>query len=343
MKTLVTGGGGFLGKALSFRLKERGYEVRSIARNDYPELRDRGIETVRGDIADKDAVIAAAQGCQAVFHTAAKAGIWGSYEDFYRTNVTGTANVIEACQVNKISKLIFTSSPSVIHAGKDIEGSDESLPYPKHFSGHYPTTKALAEQLVLKANCDSLKTVALRPHLIWGPGDNHVIPHFIARARSGKLRLIGGPTKLVDTVYIDNAVEAHILALEKLMTGASCAGKPYFITQGEPIPVNDFVNRVLACAGMEPVKKSIAPWVVHLAGGVLEMLFTITRRSDEPVMTRGLANHLTTSHWFSIEGARRDLGYVPGVDLNEGMRRLTTYLTEISEKSSPSTKPVKGR
>ncbi len=187
MKALVTGGGGFLGKAIVKLLLARGDQVRSFSRNTYPALAELGVEQQSGEIGDAAAVVRAVEGCDIVFHVAAKAGVWGPYEEFYRANVLGTRNVIEACRQHGIRRLVYTSSPSVVFDGTDMEGVDESVPYPEHFEAFYPQTKAEAEQLVLQANDDTLATVALRPHLIWGPEDNHLVPRILERGARGRL------------------------------------------------------------------------------------------------------------------------------------------------------------
>ena len=210
MKALVTGGGGFLGKAIVLKLLERGDEVCSFSRGDYPELRKLGVDVVRGDISDAESVGAAVDGTEVVFHVAAKPGIWGPYEEYHRTNVEGTENIITACRNHGVKRLVYTSSPSVVHSGGDVEGIDESTQYADHFETHYPKTKAIAEQMVLKADSKELATVALRPHLIWGPGDNNLVPRLIERGRSGRLRRVGKKQHLVDSTYIDNAAEAHL-------------------------------------------------------------------------------------------------------------------------------------
>jgi nucleoside-diphosphate-sugar epimerase len=326
MQALVTGGGGFLGGAIVKRLLARGHQVRTLTRGDYPALRDLGADTRRGDIADAAAVGEAAQGCQVVFHVASKIGDWGSYEDFHRTNVTGTQNVLEACRAHGVGRLIYTSTPSVVHSGGDIEGADESLPYPEHFESHYPHTKALAERAVLEANSDALRTVALRPHLIWGPGDTQLTPRLIQRARKGRLRLVGGGQKLIDTIYIDNAAQAHLLAMEKLGQDPSpCAGKAYFITQGEPIKTADMINAILQAAGLPPTRRSISPRAAWAAGALLEGAWKLTRRSGEPPMTRFVASQLATAHWYDTSAATRDLGFVPEVSLQEGMEHLKQW------------------
>jgi nucleoside-diphosphate-sugar epimerase len=322
MNALVTGGGGFLGKAIIERLRARGDQVRNFSRGDYPELRALGVESHQGDLADAYAVANAARGCDIVFHVAAKPGIWGPYDDYFRTNVIGTENVVAACRQLGIARLVYTSSPSVIFDGKDQEGVDESAPYPDHYHAHYPKTKAIAERFVLQADDAKLATVALRPHLIWGPGDHHLIPRIIARARAGALRRIGTRDNLVDSVYIDNAADAHLLAADRLAPGSPIAGKVYFITNGEPLPLWDLINRILACADLPPVTRTISPTLAYAAGWTLEMLYGALHRKDEPRMTRFLAKELSTAHWFNITAARRDLDYAPLVSIEEGLRRL---------------------
>lgn len=326
MKALVTGGGGFLGGAIVKMLRERGTQVRSYSRGEYPELARLGVEQRRGDLADREALLKAAEGCDIVFHVAAKAGVWGSYAEYHQANVTGTENVIAACQAHGIGRLVHTGSPSVVFDGRDVEGGDESLPYPDHFEAYYPQTKALAEQLVLAASSPTLATVSLRPHLIWGPGDNHLVPRIIARARAGKLRRIGNRPCLVDTVYVDNAASAHLLAADRLTPGSVVAGKAYFISNGEPIPLWEMVNRILAVAGLPPVTRSISPGAAYAAGRICEGIWNLLRLRGEPPMTRFVARELATAHWFNIDAARRDLGYVPEVSMDEGLARLGEWL-----------------
>ncbi|MBT0664310.1 NAD-dependent epimerase/dehydratase family protein [Geobacter pelophilus] len=326
MKALVTGGGGFLGGAIVKMLRDRGDEVASISRTCYPELASLGVEQVQADLADSTAVMKAAAGCDIVFHVAAKAGVWGPYSEYYRANVLGTENVIAACRANCISRLVYTSSPSVVFDGRDIEGGDESLPYPAHFEAFYPQTKALAEQLVLAANAADLATVALRPHLIWGPGDNHLVPRIIARGKSGRLRKIGNRPCPVDTIYVDNAAQAHLLAADRLFPGSAVAGKAYFISNNEPLPLWDMVNRILASADIPPVTGTIAPRLAYFAGALCEKIWSACRLAGEPPMTRFVAQELATAHWFDISAARRDLGYEPGISIDEGMRRLKQWL-----------------
>jgi nucleoside-diphosphate-sugar epimerase len=322
MKALVTGGGGFLGLAVTRLLLQHGWAVRSFSRQEYSTLEELGVEQHRGDLADSAAVTAAAAGCDIVFHVAAKAGIWGPYETYHRTNVLGTANIIEACRRGRISRLVYTSSPSVVFDGTDMEGVDESVPYPTHYEAYYPQTKAMAEQLVKQANGPKLATVSLRPHLIWGPGDNHLLPRLMARAKAGQLYRIGRAQKLVDTVYIDNAAEAHWLAAERLTPGSRIAGKAYFISQGQPIETWTIINRLLEAAGAPQVRRSIPAFAARTLAGLFESFARWTHSSTEPRLTRFVVRELTTAHWFDITAAREDLGYEPTVSIDEGLRRL---------------------
>ncbi|SEA74503.1 Nucleoside-diphosphate-sugar epimerase [Desulfuromusa kysingii] len=326
MKVLVTGGGGFLGKAIVMQLLQQGDEVCSFSRNIYPQLTRLGVEQFVGDLADQSAVVHAADGCDLVFHVAAKAGVWGRYEQFYQPNVVGTRNVIQACRKCAITRLVYTSSPSVVFDGSDMENIDESAPYPDHFLSAYPQTKAEAEQLVLAANDTSLATVALRPHLIWGPDDNHLVPRILERGRAGSLRRIGDRPCLVDTVYIDNAAKAHLLAAKHLVADSSCAGKAYFIANDEPLPLWDMINKILAVGGVEPINKTVSPSIAYAAGWFLERCYQGLRISTEPRLTRFVAKELSTSHWFNLTAAKNDLGYRPDVSIAEGLGHLQEWL-----------------
>ena len=327
MKALVTGGGGFLGKAIVKRLRERGDEVCSFSRNPHPELTEMGVEHCRGELADAGAVKRAAEGCDIIFHVAAKAGVWGPYEEFYRANVLGTKHVIDACRLHGIKRLVYTSSPSVVFDGSDMEGVDESVPYPEHFEAFYPQTKAEAERLVLQANDQTLATVALRPHLIWGPEDNHLVPRILARGAKGALLKLGSRECLVDTVYIDNAALAHLQAADHLAVGSVVAGKAYFLSQGEPLPIWDVVNRILDAGGLPPVTRIISPSLAYTIGAILEKVYGLLNLKGEPRMTRFVAKELSTSHWFDLSAARNDFGYQPEVTFDEGIERLREWLT----------------
>ncbi|MFI5455281.1 MAG: NAD-dependent epimerase/dehydratase family protein [Isosphaerales bacterium] len=325
-RVLVTGGGGFLGTALIKLARQRGLAVRSLARRLYPHLEELEVEQVQGDVAEPRVVVRAVKGCKTVFHAAAKAGIWGPEDDYHEINVQGTRNVINACRAVGAVRIIYTSSPSVVFNGRDMEGADESVPYSKQFEAAYPKTKAQAEQIILASNTDDLATISLRPHLIWGPGDNNLLPRIIARAKRGQLRRIGGRDPLIDPIYIDNAAHAHFLAADRLEPGSPVAGKIYFVTQGETIPLWDMINHFLKAAGLAPVRRTISRPLALAAAGLLEMSYIDARRSGEPSMTRFLVRQLSTTHWFNIDAARRDLGYEPRVSIPEGLRRLEKWL-----------------
>ncbi|MDY3550984.1 NAD-dependent epimerase/dehydratase family protein [Gemmata sp. JC717] len=322
MKAVVTGGGGFLGGAVVRLLRQRGDSVRSFTRSAYPWLDELGVEQSLGNLSDLESVERAVSGCDVVFHVAAKAGVWGRYSDYHNTNVVGTQNVIAACKTHGVRRLVYTSTPSVVHAGGDNEGANESLPYPKHFDAAYPETKAKAEKAVLAANDSDLATVSLRPHLIFGPGDPHLIPRIIDAARAGKLKRIGNRPAKVDVTYIDNAAQSQLDAADRLDIGTAPAGKAYFISNGEPVELWPFIDRVLAEAGLPPVETRVSAWKARLAGRVLESVYWLFRLPGEPPMTRFVANQMSTSHWYDIGAARRDLGYEPTVSVEEGLRRL---------------------
>ena len=330
---LVTGGGGFLGSAIVRRLVERGDIVSSFSRGVYPELKSMGVALIQGDIRDKVSVGNAVDGMDVIFHVAAKPGVWGNYTDYFQTNVSGTQNVIDACRKYGVPILVYTSSPSVIFNGTHMEGVNESVPYPDKYHAHYPKTKALAEQAILEATNSSLRTMILRPHLIWGPRDNHLIPRIIARAKS--LVRVGTGKNLVDTIYIDNAADAHILAADKLEKNPDLSRRIYFISQDEPVYLWDMVDDILKAGGLDPVKRSIPRWTAWLIGAIVEFLYKTFSIKGEPKMTRFLAEELATAHWFDISAAKKDLGYTPKVSTEEGLRRLEAWLRS-GETSSES-------
>jgi 2-alkyl-3-oxoalkanoate reductase len=323
---LVTGGGGFLGKAIVRRLLAKGHRVTSLSRRIHPRLDALGVPQLCGDIADAGAVEAALEGKDAVFHTAAKAGVWGRFDDYFRTNATGTQNVIAACRSCRVPLLVHTSSPSVVFDGGDMAGTDESAPYPTRYHAPYPQTKAMAEQAVRAAADRTLKTVVLRPHLIWGPEDNHLVPRIIARA--GSLRQVGDGANRVDTIYIDNAARGHVLALEALDRNPSLSGRVYFISDDHPIALWEMVNRILDAGGKPPVTRTVSPQAAYVVGAALEWIYRTLHLTGEPKMTRFVARELATSHWFDITAAKRDLGYTAEISIDEGLRRLKAWLRQ---------------
>ncbi len=323
MRVLVTGAGGFLGGAIARALVARGDAVRSFSRGRYSELEALGVEHARGDLADRNAVRRAAKGCDAIVHTAAKAGVWGDPREYHRANVIGTESVLAACRAAGVSRLVYTSTPSVVHQGGSIEGGDESLPYTTHASTDYQATKTQAERSALASQSRELSVVALRPHLIWGPGDPHLVPRIVARGRRGRIALPGGGTQRVDTVYVDNAADAHLAALDRLADpSAACAGRAYFITNGEPLPLREIVLGILRAAGIEARVVPIPRPLAYAAGAALEVAFRVARSEREPPLTRFVAEQLSTAHWFDIGAARRELGWSPRVSIAEGLDRL---------------------
>jgi len=249
--------------------------------------------------------------------------------------VRGTDNVLAACELHEIDKLVLTSSPSVVHNGADLEGVDESVPYATHFSSPYAQTKALAEQHVLAANSQQLATVALRPHFIWGPGDPNLLPRILGRARRGQLRLLGDVPKKIDTVFVDNAAEAHLLALDRLAIGSPIAGKVYFISQGDPVTLEALINSWLAADGFPPETRRVPVGVARFLGAAFEAIYGLLRLSGEPPLTRSMVELMSTAHWFNIDAARRDLGYKPRVNMAEGMARLSQYLARGRMQQRP--------
>lgn len=321
MKVLVTGGGGFLGQAICRMLCAQGDEPVAFQRGEARALAEASIEVRRGDICRPQDVQAAAAGCEAIIHTAGKAGAWGDADLYRAINVDGTQNVLDACTALGIRRLVFTSSPSVAHGGGDIEGGDESLAYPESYAAPYPQTKAAAEQLVMAASGSALKTVSLRPHLVWGPGDNQLLPRLVQRARRGTLRLPGAH-KLIDATYIDNAARAHLLALAALDSNAACHGKTYFISNGDPWPQAKIIAALLNAVGIGANIQPIGAGAAKLAGILAESWWRLSRRDDEPPVTRWSAEQLATAHWYDISAAQKDLGYAPLISMTEGLERL---------------------
>ncbi|MGL4711736.1 MAG: NAD-dependent epimerase/dehydratase family protein, partial [Shewanella sp.] len=317
----VTGAGGFLGKAICLRLLAVGIKVTGFARGHYPELEALGVVMLQGDLVNKNQLQQAMHGCDIVFHVASKAGVWGDRDSYFCPNVKGAANVIAACKALKINKLVYTSTPSVTFTGQDESGIDESTPYATSFLNYYAYSKAIAEKMMIDANQlgevalehpdvtqttiqtqatiqinpdtitpvttqitepFALKTVALRPHLIWGPGDPHLVPRVLARGRLGKLKLVGREDKLVDTLYIDNAAYAHVLAaLELCQAKPKCQGKAYFLSNDEPITMAKMLNLILACAALPPVTQRVPQSVAYVAGAVLETVYFLLKKQEE--------------------------------------------------------------
>lgn len=327
MRALVTGANGFLGRHLVRLLREHGWEVCGLVRRRDEALAASGIELFHGDLRSVDAVRLASRDVDVVFHTASVSGIWGNWKHFHGNNVVATRNVVQACQENGIRRLVYTSSPSVTFTGEHQIHVDETAPYASKFLANYPRSKAMAEQHVLAASDGAgLMTCALRPHLIWGPGDRHLVPRLMERARSGQLRRVGDGTNQIDMIHVENAALAHIRAAEALQPGSRVCGQAYFLSQGEPVNCWQWINEILQLAGLPRVRDSISFWWAWRLGYALECYHEMFDIEREPRMTRFLAAQLARSHYFDISRARRDFGYEPVVSTERGMKQLEQSL-----------------
>ncbi|MCO6429243.1 MAG: NAD-dependent epimerase/dehydratase family protein [Deltaproteobacteria bacterium] len=322
-KVVVTGGSGFLGKALAAKLASEGYEVHSVARSDVPEFKSIGVQHLRIDLtAPGPDLRRALDGAETVYHTAAKVDMWGRYQDFFAANVEATRNLLDLSRGCGVRKFVFTSSPSVVADGSDLCGVDESYPYPKRYSAHYPATKAQAEREVLAANDPGqIKTVALRPHLIFGPGDTNLVPTVLERAKAGRLLRIGDGSNLTDLTFIEDCVNAHILADTALDNNPDAAGKAYFISQGEPVKLWSWVDEVLTLHALPRIRRHMPYKLASGLAAALEVISRIRPGYPEPLLTKFLVCEMATSHYFNIQAAKRDLGFVPKYSIAEAMKR----------------------
>ncbi len=332
---LVTGGTGFLGSRLVERLLAAGRAVTVVSRQPRPVLTDLGVRVIVGALHDQAVCAAAVAQVETVFHVAARVGVWGRYDDFYRDNVSATETLLAAARAAGVRRFIHTSTPSVVYNGRDLAGADESLPLTRDCPSPYPLTKAMAERAVLAASQSGFLTVALRPHLIWGVGDPHLVPRILARARAGRLRIVGEGRNRVDMVHIDNAVAAHLAAETALRASQipnlkfqtpSPAGRAYFITNDEPVVLWDWINQLLTGLGEPPISRRISLRAASTIGAVCETLWRVLPLRGEPPMTRFIAAELAKDHWFDITAAKRDLDYQPRVTMAAGTEHLLSRL-----------------
>lgn len=324
MKAVVTGGGGFVGSAVCRRLRDLGHDVTALGRRPHADLAAEGIRTVVHDLAAADAesgLAAILAGADCVFHTAAHVKMWGPREAFVRGNIAATHHVIAACRAVGVARLVFTSSPSVVAADHDLRGVDESQPYPTRYRALYPETKAAAERAVLEAHGPGLRTIALRPHLIFGPGDTNLVPTILRRARAGRLVRVGDGTNLVDLTFIDDCVAAHLLAAAALDERPAAGGRAFFISQGTPVRLWEWIDRVLALHGMPPVRRRMSATTAALVAMVAEGVWQTLGLTSDPPLTRFLAEEMATDHYFDITAARRELGFVPSCDVWQATER----------------------
>lgn len=324
---LVTGGGGFLGRYIVERLLElECTKVKSLGRSAQPQLEKLGVEVICGNITDREIVLKACKSCDIVIHTAAKAGVWGAYNDFYSVNVIGTENIIAGCLENKVGCLVNTSTPSVVCSEHNIENGNEDLPYPDNYPAHYPQTKAMAEKMVSDASSDELKTASIRPHLIWGVRDPHILPRILKRAKKKRLMQIGDGKNLVDMTHVQNATEAHIKAAEALIDNPSISGRNYFISDDSPLNLWSWINDFLEKMGVDKISRIIPFKRAYRIGRVMELFFRILPLKGEPPMTRFVAIQLAHSHFFNISAAKKELNYKPVVDSEQELLKTIEWL-----------------
>ncbi len=330
-KIAVTGATGFVASALCAKLTSQGLPVVAISRNPNQALKKINLETVNTDLSrDPAKLMADFKGCHTVFHVASKVDMWGPYQDFYQANVTGTQNVIEACRKAEVRNLIFTSSPSVVADGNNLRNIDESYPIPEKHHANYPATKALAEKLVLAANSEKLRTLALRPHLIFGPGDRHFVPNIVDRARKGRLKIIGGGNNLVDFCFIEDCVSAHIAAMKAMESGKDCCGRAYFISQGQPFGLWTFINTMLEIHGLPALKQKVPKELAIKLASAFEVVAKISPIEIKPLLTKFLVSEMTTDHYFNISAARELLGFNPAYSMEEA---IASYANSVNTKT----------
>ena len=320
----MTGTGSLLLGGIASELLRRGDEVVCLQRRPVAFVGHQNAQEVLADICDAEAVTLAAKGCDAIIHGAARVGVVGSQKEFYDTNVRGTENILRVTEQHNISRLVFVSTPSVAHTGHSLVGAPAGGAEIGRSRSFYAESKAIAERTVLNARNERLAVVAIRPHLVWGPGDTQLVGRIVERAASGRLAVIGTGNALVDSTYIDNAISAHIAALDALHIGSACDGNAYVVSNGEPRTVNELMRSMCESAGVtfEPRHLSLALGV--RLGSLIERLWPLMRSSEPPV-TRFVAEQLGTAHWFDQRAVQKDLQWAPTVTLDEGFERLTQW------------------
>ncbi len=324
MRVLVTGASGLLGRSTATLLVERGDEVTVLQRR----ASGLGCREVLGDVADRDIVRHAVSGQDAVLHCAAKVDVVGPLADYVRANVEGTRSVVDACRAEGVGRLVQVSSPSVAHAGRPLCGATAEPADPVGARGHYARTKARSELLALAADGPDLAVLAVRPHLVWGPGDTQLVARLVARARSGRLPVLGTGAALIDTTYLDDAADALVAAVDACGTAAH--GEALVVSGGEPRPVVEVLDRVCRAAGAPPPRRHVPEVLGLLAGTVVDAVWAAAGRADDPPMTHFVAEQLTTAHWFDQRRTRTLLQWSPRVGLEAGFERLTRWYEDGS-------------
>ena len=333
MKVLITGGLGFIGHSIVQKLVHQGHEVHALGRTAYPS-KDKLIPGLQYHVHDLSQSVLSPDwlmGTETIFHVAAKAGVGGKYADYFHANVLSTENLLHAAKQCGVRRFIYTSTPSVVFAKSSICNGNESLPYSTENFSPYATTKALAEKCVLDADDPSgMRTIALRPHLVWGSGDPHLLPRVIARHRAGKFKIVGDGTNKVDLTHIENVVHAHLCAFDAMIADASLGGRKYFIGQEEPVPLWPWLNQIFLEIGLPTLDRSISFKTAYHLGQGIEKIWDIFRLKKDPPMTRFIACQLAQDHWFSSQAARNDLNYRPIISMSQAMEKTLPWLRQLS-------------
>lgn len=319
MKVAVTGSTSLLGRHVVDRLVARGDAVTTFQRSADVRTTTPDVREILGDISDRPSVAAALADQDAVIHLAAKVGVTGRWEAFERTNVGGSRTVLECARKAGVHRFVHVSSPSVAHPGKPLVGADAEPADPNATRGHYATSKALAELYALSQSTSSFPVCAIRPHLVWGPGDTQLVGRIVSRAEQGRLAIVGSGSALIDTTYVDNAADALVAALDAT---PHCAGEPLVVTNGEPRTLRELVERIVDSAGMAPPRLRIPKRTAFWGGLAIERVWERRDRTDDPPMTSFVAEQLSTAHWFDQRRTREMLGWKPAITLDEGFDRL---------------------
>lgn len=327
-RVLVTGTSGMLGGAVAQLLHDRGFLVRTLQRSAV----DSPWESVQGSVADPNVAARAVAGLDAVVHLAAKVSFTGAWDEFVATNIVGTRQLLAAAQHEGVRDFVFVSSPSVAHFGASIVGADAGTANPLLARGHYARSKAAAEEIALAQDSPTFRVTALRPHIVWGPGDTQLVERVVERARAGRLPLLDGGRALIDTTYVDNAAEAIVRGLERM---DQAHGQALVITNGEPRPVGELIAGICAAAGVPAPGYSLPGWLARGAGSFIEKAWTAAGSrgwvQDEPPMTRFLAEQLSTAHWFDQRHTQAVLDWTPRVSLDKGLARLAAHYSQTQQ------------
>jgi len=324
MKSLVTGGTGFLGKRLALRLVELGHEVSVIGRNERVglDLEESGINFIKADLKDTNEITEACKNQDYVFHCGALSSPWGKYQDFYNTNVLGTKNIIQGCQKHKIKRLIYVSTPSIYFDFTDKFNISENTPLPENPVNDYAKTKLMAEKKIDKAFNEGLPVITIRPRGIFGPGDTSILPRLIKANNNRFIPVIEHRKVLVDITYVDNIIEALLLCID---SPEYTLGKKYNITNGEPVLLYDFLENVITKLGYKFNPKTLSFNEAYKIAGLMEFISRTLLFGKEPALTQYTVGILARSQTLDISSAKRELGYVPKISINDGVDELIRW------------------